>query len=274
MQEKSRIVLSDYNKKKCFAKQLDDFIERFSKANTLYLKEHLISPGLEKLLCEYTCFVLSPENKQIWKSSIVPILPEMKNRIDKLRKITAYAVCVFEKYRAKEILTKSDVDVDYFKNVEGSIDTEFKKLDITRKSKVLMIGVGPFPMTMLLLGRMTGAELLGLDIDAEAIEYSRRILEKLGPELNIKVGISRFDELEFTSEATHIIIASTIPEKFDILNELYTITNDRVKVAMRYGNGLKSLFNYPMQKKLDAPWRNVENIYFENNVFDIAIYEK
>ena len=53
---------------------------------------------------------------------------------------------------------------------------------------------------------------------------------------------------------THIIFSSTIPIKYDILDQLYELTNDNVVVAMRYGNGIKSLFNYPSQKTDDKHW--------------------
>ncbi|MEJ7167716.1 SAM-dependent methyltransferase, partial [Staphylococcus capitis] len=71
-----------------------------------------------------------------------------------------------------------------------------------------------------------------------------------------------------------IIFSSTIPIKYDILDQLYELTNDNVVVAMRYGNGIKSLFNYPSQKTDDKHWYCVSQQTRPDQIFDIALYRK
>lgn len=73
---------------------------------------------------------------------------------------------------------------------------------------------------------------------------------------------------------THIIFSSTIPIKYDILNELYTLTNDEVVVAMRYGDDIKALFNYPSQATDETQWRCEELQTRPKQIFDIALYRK
>ena len=43
---------------------------------------------------------------------------------------------------------------------------------------------------------------------------------------------------------------------------------------MRYGNGFKSLFNYPLERINDSLWQIVNNVSQEENIFDIALYKK
>jgi len=43
-------------------------------------------------------------------------------------------------------------------------------------------------------------------------------------------------------------------------------------VAMRYGDRLKSLFNYPMQPVNERKWRLVDSVLRPGQVFDIALY--
>ncbi len=62
--------------------------------------------------------------------------------------------------------------------------------------------------------------------------------------------------------------------KYDILAELYELTNRDVVVSMRYGNDLKSIFNYPKQDTYPQHWTCVADITQPDQIFDIALYQK
>ncbi|MOA37045.1 hypothetical protein D3C78_1586110 [compost metagenome] len=59
-----------------------------------------------------------------------------------------------------------------------------------------------------------------------------------------------------------------------MLDQLHGLTNDSVVVAMRFGDQLKSLFNYPKQDVDQQKWNLVEVITRPEQVFDIALYTK
>lgn len=163
---------------------------------------------------------------------------------------------------------------DYFKNIESCIEEEFGSFRITSESKVLLVGSGSFPMTPLLIAKRTGAEVVGIDIDDEAIQLGRNVVERLGSGLNIRLEKLSVEDLDFTKDVTHVIFSSTVESKYDILDQLYELTNDHVVVAMRYGNQLKSLFNYPLREVDEEKWKLVEHIIRPEHVFDIALYKK
>ncbi len=179
-----------------------------------------------------------------------------------------------EKYRALK-LQNGDVEIaDYFKNIEECIEKEFGRFHVTADSKVLLVGSGSFPMTPLLIAKKTGAEVVGIDIDEEAILLGRNVVEKLGAGLKIRLEQTFAEDLPYTQDATHIIFSSTVSNKYDLLDQLHTLTNEHVVVAMRYGNELKSLFNYPMRETNSSKWKMVDNILRPHDVFDIALYQK
>lgn len=43
---------------------------------------------------------------------------------------------------------------------------------------------------------------------------------------------------------------------------------------MRYGDGLKSIFNYPKQETHPQQWTFVDDITRPDQIFDIALYQK
>lgn len=255
-------------------RQLDVFIQKFSKLNRDFQNGICVPDEAEKVLGDYTAFILEPENKRIWDQYVQADIPEIQGRVVNAQRESAHCVWAMEKYRAMALISTGDGPAEYFKNIEGCIEDEFGHFQANENSKILMIGVGAFPMTPLLIARNTGAKVVGIDIDEDAVAYAKKVIEILGQGLDIEVCSDHYSELNFTKEATHIIFASTIAEKYDILKDLYALTNQDTVVIMRYGNGFKSLFNYPLVDMTEELWRKVEIVYCEGNVFDVALYKK
>lgn len=259
---------------KSFYESLNEFEEKFEELAGKYegVSDH--SKELEHVINDYSRFITSDSNKVMWEQLAPQDSSKYKQVLTDLRKNSAYCVAMSEKYRALNLLNgKADVS-DYFKNIESCIRTEFGSFQADSKSKVLLIGSGAFPMTPLLIAQQTGAEVVGIDIDEEAITLGDSVVKILGHGLNIRLEQTSAENLAFTKEATHIIFSSTVGIKFEILKKLHTLTNEEVVVIMRYGDNLKSLFNYPMEKVDEQNWVMVENVLRPDQVFDIALYKK
>ncbi|MEY8740112.1 SAM-dependent methyltransferase [Paenibacillus tundrae] len=232
------------------------------------------SSELEALINRYSGFVTDPENKAAWEQLAEQELDSLHSLVEELRQQSAYCVAIMEKYRALR-LQRGDVQIaDYFKNIEECIDKEFGSFHVTAQSKVLLVGSGSYPMTPLYIAKRTGAEVVGIDIDEEAITLGQKVVGILGAGLNIRLERLLLEQLDYTQEATHIIFSSTVANKYELLDQLYDLTNDHVVVAMRYGDQLKSLFNYPMRETDSRKWKLVDTVLRPDDVFDIALYQK
>ncbi|EOP91357.1 hypothetical protein IGM_02003 [Bacillus cereus HuB4-4] len=229
---------------------------------------------LEALIDDYSKFITNKGNKEAWEQLEQQESSNLDRLIVELRKNSALCVAIMEKYRALKLQNGNVEIANYFKNIESCIEKEFGSFQITSKSKVLLVGSGSFPMTPLLIAKRTGAEVVGIDIDDESIQLGLNVLRTLGDGLNIRLEKKSVAELDFTKDVTHVIFSSTVQSKYDILDQLCILTNENVVVAMRYGNGLKSLFNYPLQKVDNKKWKIVENIIRPDDIFDIALYKK
>jgi hypothetical protein len=254
--------------------QMDTFLSEFRQHNLLIKQNVNNYNEMEKTIGEFTSFILDKKNEEIWRGIEQQNDDHLEIRIAELREQSAFSVWGMEKYRAIELQKNRHGIANYFSNIEACIETEFDSFEITSDSKVLLIGSGAFPMTPLLIAKKTGAEVVGIDIDPEAISLSRMIVDLMGEKFNITIEDSTVDQLGFTGKATHIVIASTIKEKFDILKSLHVLTNKNIVVAVRYGDGLKSLFNYPSQNVDSSLWNVAKNILHPENVFDTILYKK
>jgi histidine 2-aminobutanoyltransferase len=259
---------------KTFQESLSDFLEAFDDLAERYDQTISHSSELEKLIDNYSNFITNERNKEIWEQLEWKQSSELNQLVVDLRGKSAFCVAIMEKYRALKLLNGKTEMADYFKNIESCIEKEFGSFHLTSESKVLLVGSGSFPMTLLLIAKRTGAEVVGIDIDDEAIQLGRNIIEKLGNGLNIRVEKSLVEHLEFTKDVTHIIFSSTVEKKYDILDQLHSLTNENVVVAMRYGDQLKSVFNYPMRQVDGQKWEMVERVLRPEHVFDVALYKK
>ncbi|NMO97663.1 nicotianamine synthase family protein [Paenibacillus lemnae] len=254
--------------------QLNSFLQQFRELNLSFQQGKENYEEMENVIGAFTSFVLNRDYEILWESVQQNSDLRFSSIVSQLREQSAYCVWAMEKHRAAELLKNRNEIADYFSNIESCIETEFGSFEISSDSKVLMIGSGAFPMTPLLIAERTGAEVVGIDIDPEANELARQVITLLGDSLDIRIEQVTVDQLPFTREATHIVFASTIKEKFQLLSQLHALSREDVVIAMRYGDGLKSLFNYPLQDVDSSQWTMVHNVSQPQQVFDIALYRK
>jgi histidine 2-aminobutanoyltransferase len=255
-------------------RELKVFHGRFEELADRYDGTLRDSSELAAVIDEYSAFVTDGGNAKVWER----LESEASREIDRLaadiRKTSSRCVALMEKYRALKLLAGEGDRNDYFHNIEACIEQEFGSFRLTSESKVLLIGSGAFPMTPLYIARRTGAEVIGIDIDAEAIALGRQVVERLGSGLRIRLEQAYVEQLDGMRDVTHIVISSTVAIKYDLLDQLHGLTNEQVVAAMRYGNGLKSLFNYPMQETDRGKWHLAMTMPRQGQVFDIALYVK
>ncbi|MFB7813417.1 SAM-dependent methyltransferase [Paenibacillus chitinolyticus] len=257
-----------------FLQTLNGFQAQFAQLAERYEGTAQGSSELEAILDDYSAFITNEANEESWEHLNRQDSGHMSRLVEDLRKTSAFCVAIMEKYRAWKLLNGDAERTEYFRNIESCIEKEFGSFQVTADSKVLLVGSGSFPMTPLYIAKRTGAEVIGIDIDREAVELGRRVVEELGSGLKIRLENVFVEHLDDIREVTHIIFSSTVANKYELLDQLEALTERDVIVAMRYGDGLKSLFNYPMQKVNGRKWSLVETVLRPGHVFDIALYRK
>lgn len=239
---------------------------------TIYSKECRECFELLKNRLDYLCqFITCEENVNQW--SVWGGHQEIKEYSNRLREASVKALCDMEKYQS--VCTyNNELDIsDYIHMLSNSVKKELQQLCINNHSRVLFIGSGAFPTSALTIAKETGAEVMGLDIDIEAVKLAKKVAKVSGLESMVNFSSESLDELAFVKEATHIIIASLVKNKLEVLDGLKENINTNTKVILRYGNGLKSIFNYPLEKDLSAEW-NQSKICQSKNIYDTIVLEK
>lgn len=199
--------------------------------------------------------------------------PEIRIYCEQLRESSVRALCDMEKYQSVSTC-KNKVNIsDYIEKLTHSVRQELVNFGIDQNSKVVFVGSGAFPISAFTIAKEMGAQVLCVDIDSEAIALSKELAKVSGLDVNVTFTGEKLRELTLIKEATHVIVASLVKEKLEILEDLKECIGRKCKIVLRYGNGLKSVFNYPLEKDLSEEWTQTV-ISQSQNIYDTVILEK
>ncbi len=237
-----------------------------------YSKENSECFELLKNKLDYVCqFMNYEENLKLW--DMWKTHREIKETSKELRETSVKALCDMEKYQSI-CICNNNLDIsNYISLLSNSVKYELENFNINSQSKVLFIGSGAFPISAITIAKEIGAEIMCLDIDIEAVEFGRNIATVSGLDSIVKFSNENLKDLAFIKKATHIIIASLVEDKLKVLDDLKNTINKNTKIILRYGNGLKSIFNYPLDKKLPAEWIQTK-VNKNKSIYDTIILEK
>ncbi|MBT2571515.1 nicotianamine synthase family protein [Planococcus sp. ISL-110] len=226
---------------------------------------------LTKKLDDLSRFVVSEDNNkqwQLWEGDT-----EIMKYSEKLRDASSNAICTIEKYHSLCALSNKTDLSEYMSTLCDSVNGQLEAFEFNKESKIIFIGSGAFPISALTIARQTDAEIMCLDIDLEAVETGKNMAELSGLEKRVSFTNKTVSELSFITEATHVVIASLVKNKLEVLADLSSVISQDTKVIIRYGNGLKSLFNYPLYQDLSDEW-NCINIEQSEHFYDTVILKK
>jgi len=216
-------------------------------------------------LCRY---IVYEGNHSIWDEW--GHLQEIDALGNQLRITSNQALCSLEKFQCQRLLEQQDSMSEYLARLSAEVKQEIPKFHLQSNSRILFIGSGALPISPLILCRETGAEVLCVDIDREAVYFGTRIAESLGMHKKVRF-IGTYEEgLDYIRQATHIFIASLVEGKVELLEMLKSELPGDAIVVLRYGNGLKSLFNYPFEQNMATGWKMTPLIR-QDSFYDTAI---
>lgn len=226
---------------------------------------------LTNKLDDLSKFVVSEENGAQWKRWGEDA--EIRKYSAELREASSKAIGMIEKYQSScTVNDQADIST-YMSALCESVKKELESFGINKGSKIVFIGSGAFPISALTIAKQTGAEIMCLDIDVEAVEMGKNIAELTGLESSVSFTNQAVSELSFIKRATHVIIASLVKNKLEVLEDLKPVLPEEAKVIIRYGNGLKSMFNYPLDQDLSNEW-NYSNVEQKDHFYDTVVLKK
>ncbi|MCP1106489.1 nicotianamine synthase [Serratia nevei] len=192
-------------------------------------------------------------------------------QITRLRAVANAALCDYEKHRVATLCRAPAQTNAYLSSFDNALQLEIAAADIKPAERVLLVGSGALPTTALALVARLSASVICYDCDPAAQRSARRLTRHLELTRQIRC----IDELNDLTERDldHIIIASLVADKQTLLTQLRPLLPPRGKLLLRYGNGLKSIFNCPYHHQATgSPWR-ISGKPIATPLYDLLILE-
>lgn len=141
----------------------------------------------------------------------------------------------------------------YLNSFDRALQLEIAAAEIKPGERVLLVSSGALPTTALSLVVKLAATVICYDCDPAALHFSRRLTRHLGLTRKMPC-IDKLCDLT-DRDIDHIIIASLVADKQVLLTQLQPLLPKCGKLLVRYGNGLRSIFNCPYHHQaVDSPW--------------------
>lgn len=228
---------------------------------------------LKSKLDDLCAFINRKENIVKWDQWSA--LEEVQELSQQLRETSVNALCEVEKYQSIRAQQVGLPVGQYVSSLAQSVRDEYHNFGIHSESNVLFIGSGAFPTTALTIAKETGADVICLDIDHEAIELSRVVARKSGLENQITFLHGDINAQHDFQTITHVFIASLVKDKLEVIEVLKEKVWEGTKVIVRFGNGLKSIFNYPIDDIITGNWlqRSVP-LPNSDSIYETLVLEK
>lgn len=187
-----------------------------------------------------------------------------------IRDLSTKILGIIEKEEARKILEDANSCFQYGEELKLTVKQEIHDYKMTSQDHVLFVGSGSMPITAFTIAKETGAEITCVDIDKEALDLSKKVAIKLGfPNIIFENDLFSLP----LDKYSHIIIASLVPLKCEILENIRKSIPVTTKLILRYGNELKELFNYPIyQKEIKTFIKTV--IRDRDFIYDTLLLEK
>jgi len=156
----------------------------------------------------------------------------------------------------KEILTYADFEqFIYWDNYRELSDKEVALLSLCcpvskthGKRHVVFVGSGPLPMSAIIMAHTQEYRLTCIDCDAEAVDLSSRLVQKLHMEEAVRVICCDGSDYDY-HDADVVMVASLIPDKQIVLQAVKQSRMDRpTHVIVRSAEDLNMLLYCPFKE--------------------------
>ncbi len=240
------------------------------------LKTYTPSEEVNGLFVELVRLALGPDDKNTLTAE----------EMDKLQVICGTAEYELEKYWAEKIVRSDDPkgvmeDFPYMENYQKLTRMEWFSLlscEAHEEHGIFFAGGGPLPLTAILLARDYGQKVTVADIDADACDFSMRLVKALG--LDKKITVINADAAEYEGYGGfNVIIVAALAGlekgmKGRILGKIKKHALRGAHVLARSSWGMRELLYRPLEPEACDGFKRIIEVRPRNDVVNSIVIFK
>jgi hypothetical protein len=178
---------------------------------------------------------------------------KMNEALQLIRKFYVGLGARLETDNAKSILKSDDPwktleSFHFYQRYQGLLRNENQLVKFTSEQKVVFIGGGPLPLTLILLNKIFKAQCVSVEVLPEVAELSRKVIEKLGLESEIEVVLG--DETRLRNiDYTVVMVAALAEPKERVFANVWEAVDTLTPVLYRTYTGMRAILYSPVTEK-------------------------
>ena len=194
-------------------------------------------------------------DKEIDFDSAKHILDDEKmNRALKLiRKFYVYIGARLETENALKILEsenpKETLDsFQFYERYTGLLNNESQLAKFNEDKTFVFLGSGPLPITLIMFNMIYGCKCIGIELQADVADLSRKVLKKLGLDNDIQI-ITGDEKVIADLEYDILMVAALAEPKDRVFANIWEFVDENTPVLYRTYTGMRAILYAPVLEK-------------------------
>ncbi len=222
---------------------------------------------LQLKLDELSSLLKNDADQQRWEQHAHCI--DLNRQLKALRETAIEGLCKLEKHLATQHSPQNHTEhTPYFNELDLHIQQELKSAGIEQASQLLFIGSGAYPKSICQVAAVSPAQIIAVDIDKQAIDLAK----KNHPHPQIQYLHGQAQDVIQQYQPSHVFIASLVEDKWGVIQQIKPFLAPGCKLLVRFGNGFKSIFNYPFNPYISSDWQ-IQPVAHQHPLYDSVLME-
>lgn len=175
---------------------------------------------------------------------------KMNNALKLIRKFYLYTGARLETSNAKEIIESDDPHATldkfhFYERYHGLLTNESKLAHWHDDKTFVFVGSGPLPLTLILFRQKFGCRCIGIEIQEDVAELSRKVIKKLGMDDGIEILVG--DETLLKDIDFDILMVAAFAEpKERVFSNVWEILDEKTPLLVRTYSGMRAILYAPL----------------------------
>ena len=200
---------------------------------------------------------------------------KMNEALTVIRKFYVELGSRLETEMAEEILRSDDPwntleSFHFYKRYQGLIKNENQLVKFTPQQKVVFIGGGPLPLTLIFFNKIFKSKGVSIEILPEVAELSRRVIKKLGMDSEIEVVNGNETSLN-NIDYTVVMVAALAEPKERLFANLWESVDKSTPIIYRTYTGMRAILYSPVTEKATRGFHKEVMILPTGNVNNTSV---
>ena len=175
---------------------------------------------------------------------------KMNKALKLIRKFYLYIGARLETSNAMEIIESDDPHATldtfhFYERYQGLLTNESKLAHWHDDKTFVFVGSGPLPLTLILFREKFGCKCIGIEIQEEVAELSRKVIKALGLDDGIEILVG--DETLLKEIDYDILMVAAFAEpKERVFSNVWEIVDEKTPVLVRTYSGMRAILYAPL----------------------------